>query len=567
MSSVRVSLSMLGSEGLTAGRSAALVVTLGCTPEEMPLLSGDLPPGTLPDGALLEIVLRDGTDSNARRVGSAMGPFFSASGARLPLACVMPVQDSIHAVLELRAFEAARMYLGATHLVDVDLGLLAIGGPASAPVRPGTLPAPTVGPGSLVPLAGSYDLHISASGRGFDIHRGVGGVDYRRDTSELNISDMLLSSMLDESKKELDRESRSYTKSLRDDEPDPLALTAERGREHCFRIAQVGRRIYDDILWKDLPPATRDHRATFWREISLLPHGAQLHIHNDGLVVPWNIIYDGDLPASAEEFTEAHISGFWGYRYRINELLNLYSPGRVRGRVPPQRLVCAYIDPTLGEADERVQVLTRDHRTLFDALPLKPGCVALLPADAAAALTGSANPLSDLERVIGPPQPMHLLYFLCHATSSRTFNHEGRREKRTGMLRLNNALFITNNDIRQWARKWADEFDIEPIVFLNCCEAGSMDPFGFGGLVEGFLSDLVATAVVGCSWEVPTHFAHGFAHRFFGEFMNEPGQSLGDALYGLRRELLQQFNPFGLIYAVFGNAGVRLAPVQEPAVV
>ena len=116
--------------------------------------------------------------------------------------------------------------------------------------------------------------------------------------------------------------------------------------------------------------------------------------------------------------------------------------------------------------------------------------------------------------------------------------------------------------MKDWAKKWADTFEIEPVVFLNCCEAGQMDPFGFGGLVEGFLSFLLAQAVVGCSFEVPGHFAHGFAKRFLAEFLKEDSQSLGDALYGLRRELLEELNPFGLVYAIYGNSGVKLAPLS-----
>jgi hypothetical protein len=539
---------------VVAGDLAVLVIGLGpvrLDPVFGPAAEIDV---DLSDGTYLEVALTDGSGPDAPRLGSAETSYFVASGARVLVECSIPDTDEIRPSIQLRSFDPARRFQS-TAVGTMELPPIPVRRVSSArgiPLPDG-LRQPT--PEVMLGSSGTYDLTVTASGSGsgFTLTRSVPGIDHRKEPGDFPISQEVLSAQLETLKQRLDAESKKYERSRLENSEDPLVLDEGRAREHCLAIAQVGHEIYKDILWSGLSRRSNDHRATIWKEIERLAPGAHLQIHNDGLVIPWSIVYDGELPATADEFTPEHAKGFWGYRFRISETLPISSTNRVRGQSAPRRDLCAYIDPTLFADKPRLSGIAAIHRTELRAIVEKVvSSLSLLPDETT---PPAANPAQMLQLAMSPPRSVHLLYFLCHAKSSRTFVR-GMPQLRRGELGLTSAIAITDDDIRSWSDAWGDDYDAEPVVFLNCCEAAQMDPFGFSGLVEGFLTYILAAAVVGCSWEVPAHFAHGFAKRFFAQFLGPEASPLGDALYTIRRELLDTLNPFGLVYAVYGNSAV-----------
>ena len=101
----------------------------------------------------------------------------------------------------------------------------------------------------------------------------------------------------------------------------------------------------------------------------------------------------------------------------------------------------------------------------------------------------------------------------------------------------------------------------EPFVFLNMCESAEMVPLFTENFVSLFLK-LGARAVVGTECTMTVSFAHPFSQVFLGEILR--GAPLADALRTARRHFLDNRNPLGLAYTLFGSGTMRFLPPRLP---
>jgi hypothetical protein len=95
-----------------------------------------------------------------------------------------------------------------------------------------------------------------------------------------------------------------------------------------------------------------------------------------------------------------------------------------------------------------------------------------------------------------------------------------------------------------------------PLVFLNGCETGTA---GIDSTNEnsfpGMFLDLGASSVIATEAPVWDKFGLGFSNELIA--LLSAGESLGDALFDIRRKYLKVANnPLGLIYTLYGNPNV-----------
>ena len=97
-----------------------------------------------------------------------------------------------------------------------------------------------------------------------------------------------------------------------------------------------------------------------------------------------------------------------------------------------------------------------------------------------------------------------------------------------------------------------------PLVFLNGCRTGAVDPRDTFNLVHGFVNEIGAAGVIATEITVFEPMASVFAVHFLRAFMTD-GMAVGAAIRHARLELLRDGNPLGLAYVPYVLSGTRRA--------
>lgn len=199
-----------------------------------------------------------------------------------------------------------------------------------------------------------------------------------------------------------------------------------------------------------------------------------------------------------------------------------YSEGHYLLRVPSTTLYGPFPGQLSGFADQAVA------RHLLD------GRHALLP--------GQRNDRSQVVHVTGH----------CDSTapSSRQYYLDVGGEN--GRVELRNLKSIAGSD--------AERAQDAPIVFLNAC--GTAAPASVSRVsVASFFLHIGSPAVVGTYCDISSVVAPHLAKIFYQQLLR--GRTIGESLRDARLHLLDVHNnPLGVVYALLGDGGTRLAKSQ-----
>jgi hypothetical protein len=100
-----------------------------------------------------------------------------------------------------------------------------------------------------------------------------------------------------------------------------------------------------------------------------------------------------------------------------------------------------------------------------------------------------------------------------------------------------------------------------PLVFMNACETGNLNPLYTSYFAEAFLERGVR-GVVATECTIPDGFAADFAEHLYTYLL--AGKSLGESLLATRRHFLKKFhNPAGLLYSMYAPPSIRLAKTER----
>lgn len=162
-------------------------------------------------------------------------------------------------------------------------------------------------------------------------------------------------------------------------------------------------------------------------------------------------------------------------------------------------------------------------------------------------------------------RPDQVVHFSCHCDTdgrSSWHDYELRLAAETGQSK-NLSLWDLHVEIGQ-ATPWRhpDGDRLMPLVFVNACGSTTMDPHSAASILTPFAKNQ-NRGLVGTMARIPDGFASQFSKVFYRELFS--GLTIGMALHKARWRMLQDSdNPMGLLYAHFGDAGLRVAPVITP---
>jgi CHAT domain-containing protein len=113
-------------------------------------------------------------------------------------------------------------------------------------------------------------------------------------------------------------------------------------------------------------------------------------------------------------------------------------------------------------------------------------------------------------------------------------------------------------DDMMMAEDWADPDRDErmPLVFLNACGTSVVDPRTAVSMMTPFLKN-ANRGIIATSANIPDRVAARFSRWFYTKLLS--GLTVAEALYAARRDLLVTYaNPLGVLYAYYGNPGLRV---------
>ena len=140
-----------------------------------------------------------------------------------------------------------------------------------------------------------------------------------------------------------------------------------------------------------------------------------------------------------------------------------------------------------------------------------------------------------------------VLYFLCH----------GKVDRRSGgsviVLGRPSEPGISRSNLETYGVRLGQH----PLVVLNACETGALEPEKAINLVQGF-TRYGASAVVGTEITIFTGLAYEFGVSFLDAFVAKR-LGLGKSVQTARQDLFSRWNPLGLAYVAYGLSDLRLA--------
>ena len=366
----------------------------------------------------------------------------------------------------------------------------------------------------------------------------------------------------------------------RTDEATPDGVSATFRRE-ARALAETGRDVWNALFKREIGSALFDIGG--WLTERPLDEGAAIQVTVDadaaGCVLPWNLLYDRQLPA--DPLAQVDPDAFWGMRYAIEQHLP-----------PLTHMDAAQLSvPSRGQAGYARRPL---HATLvvgdFAQSAEQEGFFTQLAQRGAIALDGG-GPIDTAPAVLAALArcSSELVCFFTHG-------HTAVRPSDIGSASLADAAptaaIAASPDASARADRWVeatrrlteevrsrdswirprqgfvklrDLYDLEPpgvltgapVVLLNMCESAQVTP----GLSESFIEyfiDRHARAVIGTETSTTPRFAHEVVAGLLSLFLDEKVE-LGEALRRMRQRYGKEGDLFGLVYTLFGDGSVHVA--------
>ena len=355
---------------------------------------------------------------------------------------------------------------------------------------------------------------------------------------------------------------KELRKTLRDRAPSARARNANLFRADLEALARLGWQLYAGIWWKhsDLLAPARERPGDVIIQVGRPTDGR--------FTAPWGLLYDIQLEAGAtlaycplvddaEELKRTALSGarccphehernvlcpfgFWGYRYRIEQISTSDS------------ITTEISAPSACEILFTKTNRVSQPRALADHLEELKHLILMHFADARVeAAASQAAVRSWLDR------DLPIIYFYCHG--ARAANMAGSPV----CLSIGDNDVLASTDIFGWIDGWSRKpgkkvWDkVRPLVFINACHSLEITSESLTSYLDVLVGRGGAAGVIGTEVRVNEALAREFATLFFGRMMG--GDSVDAAIRSARLSFLADRNLFGLVYTPYCWADLRFA--------
>lgn len=304
-------------------------------------------------------------------------------------------------------------------------------------------------------------------------------------------------------------------------------------KEKLVSTISVGQNLYDclsEIGFEEV-----------LNKVNSMPDSTRLTIATNCAFFPWEI-----LNSRAENNQEEPYKKLWGYRF-ITNYLRIPTPGEHGFSTPEDNYkndkpnIILSINPTINTEVKGYAGIEPDRPHLeFYSNKIKNQKLGSLLN------TGS----EIIDSLINSTNDATMIYMYCHGTNNNPFQANSQET-----LEVDEGINIFPNDLRN--RK--QDFSRAPIIFLNSCKSGVISPLSFVTFLKMFQAKK-ALGIIGTTIEIPITFAAVFGVRILESYLH--GDYLAQALFDLRRTLLEHNNPLGLFYSFQCPTDVS-APAQN----
>ncbi len=310
---------------------------------------------------------------------------------------------------------------------------------------------------------------------------------------------------------------------------DPLGEPAEEGQkelmDQCMEIVLTsGYSLFNELR-------ADPNFAPIIEKIEALPDGSTVSIQTDCAYLPWEILYPLNFHSDRNDKTEANFdpARLWGNRFTI-EVLHARRNQKYKPPYQEHRNGRAFIslnlNTTIDSSFPGPYKPAGSHKGFYDDH--------LQGKEMGDYWTTGAEVRDVLLYDTNNPT---VIYLYCHGSSDNPYSDDQVEHLQLDSATSVDPGFIDNNR----------PFHRGPIIVLNSCASGSYSPLSFSNFLSTFKSRR-ALGLVATSFEMPATFASAFGQRLLAEYLK--GVRIGDALAGLRRDLLRKGNPLGMFYTL-----------------
>ena len=309
-----------------------------------------------------------------------------------------------------------------------------------------------------------------------------------------------------------------------------------------FKLAHKGHMVFNQIF----PSAIR-------KKVSGLKQGAIIQIATKDFAIPWELLYDGPLDTKED----LDIYQFWGMRYIVYRVLeidvscqddepepdsHIKSPCPTVGLITCNQGQLKHVD---NEESKMLCTLQRDNRIRLERLKKLNA--------------SEAQHYEELKhiRYFFSRKNLHILHLACHAYKVEPIEES--------YLLIADDFHLRMQDFIENRFKIIDH----PLVILNACLTGTIDPKSALKWAVMFLREGNVRGTVATEFSVPDWFAAAFVTKLYENLLLKH-QSLGKALLDARKYFWEgkeeehdeeklKHNPLGLGYALYAPADIQIS--------
>jgi len=309
----------------------------------------------------------------------------------------------------------------------------------------------------------------------------------------------------------------------------PTEENAKGFRKAIHRVLTAGSMIHEFLTKCE---STKE----LVKAIEELPDNGLVSIHTPDVFIPWEIVYplgfSEDWPEQDIEnnFYPKHL---WGYRHEFETMLDV----DLRDvKSPPTRTQPGPLEIRVGFG-----------RTVTDAPGAKINSAKYhenycKKNSLDTKFLGNSEEIKEVFH--DKSDPGSLLYFICHG------KNDGAGEE----------LEFSSNFTAYPRTLTPGSYDRPPVIFLNSCSSGAIQPHNFTSFLEKFRQK-GAYGVIAASFPLPIAFGTLYGCEFMDAYRNN--RRLGEILLEMRRKLLDQENPLAFFYALQCPLDVRRPKVAS----